>query len=1043
MMTVKKLTLVAALAGFICLSFSASQAARKVVGFDNQSRSRGLLKTVPGQLNYQGYLADAGDSSAVTATVEMTFRLFDSETKGVELWSETHTMVPVSEGLFQVLLGSQTAFPAGLFDGTLLWLQTEIGAEVLVPRKSLVSTAYSHRANSAEMLLDYTLTDLDDRWVNEDQLNSVTSAMINDLEIVDVDISGTAAIDPSKIAGTAWTGDNDGIGSGLDADLLDGQEAAAFMGTADLDHLDAADGDPANAVYVDNDGNVGIGTTSPTAPLTIQTIVGTEVQFVTDGSNVDVAAPVQFNLGTSGPFNLHLQTNTQNRLAITGAGDVGIGTTTPGYPLEVNGAVSATTYWGDGSNLTGISGTSDGDWTISGSDLYSAVAGNVGIGTTTPGAKLQVVDATGNYALLCNAVYGVYGRNISGDNYGYLGGSGIGVYGKDNDTGNYGYLGGGTYGVYGYSSAPKDDGELPTISSAVYGEAQGLGASGVYGIHTDSGNLGVLGHPDYAGYFDGDVEVTGDLAIGIGPSLYPLNVHGMANMLEFRMPTGAAAGHVLTSDASGVGTWQTAPAGLWSQLTPDYISANISPVCQIYADTGDWWGLLHAYDPQTAAATHWYNEGARVANCYDSPVTPDIFGLYALAGSDSNDIAVYGYGDEWGGYFGCEPGGVALYAEASDTSIVGMMGSSSGGVYGGYGLENYGILGYSTIYANYFRHKESPSDGDGQSTVYAYRMRDSRSDGSSYLASGVNSAIKAFNLWGDSYTFAVAGHSFNDYPRSGGIIGGDNGGTYWGSYGYKNSSSNTYGGYATSWSSGAGKGDAASGIGLGAWGDLFGADIHGRVYGTYTEGGDYGLYSHGMVVRDDLDVHLQPAGTGSNTVLYTNVSTDVTVQTSGYCRLSQGRCQVTFDENFRRVVSPEVPVVVTVTPIGGSNGVHLDRVDPSGFTVVENNAGKGDAQVAFIAIGRRAGYEDPQLPVEVVSADYVDKISRGLHNDADTSTDGQGLYYEDGRLIVGQHTSMLPNPDKSREPVEEAQPQLPRKPRRDERREVSQDNRIR
>ncbi|MCP4124923.1 MAG: tail fiber domain-containing protein, partial [Bacteroidetes bacterium] len=32
----------------------------------------------------------------------------------------------------------------------------------------------------------------------------------------------------------------------------------------------------------------------------------------------------------------------------------------------------------------------DGDWTVSGSDMYSSVSGNIGIGTTTPGYKLQV-----------------------------------------------------------------------------------------------------------------------------------------------------------------------------------------------------------------------------------------------------------------------------------------------------------------------------------------------------------------------------------------------------------------------------------------------------------------------------------------------------------------------------------------------------------------------------------------------------------------------------------------------------------------------------
>ncbi|MDI6793822.1 MAG: hypothetical protein QME81_13315 [bacterium] len=137
----------------------------------------------------------------------------------------------------------------------------------------------------------------DSRFVNESQAASVTSAMITDGQIADADISSAAAIAPSKISGTAWTSANDGAGSGLDADLLDGQHASDFLNTAndwgrfgvgtdiyegttkltdkyvnkaDLDHLDASDGSPASAVYVDNDGNVGIGTMAPTNLLDVR-----------------------------------------------------------------------------------------------------------------------------------------------------------------------------------------------------------------------------------------------------------------------------------------------------------------------------------------------------------------------------------------------------------------------------------------------------------------------------------------------------------------------------------------------------------------------------------------------------------------------------------------------------------------------------------------------------------------------------------------------------------------------------------------------------
>jgi hypothetical protein len=237
--------------------------------------------------------------------------------------------------------------------------------------------------------------------------------------------------------------------------------------------------------------------------------------------------------------------------------------------------------------------------------------------------------------------------------------------------------------------------------------------------------------------------------------------------------------------------------------------------------------------------------------------------------------------------------------------------------------------------------------------------------------------------------------------------------------GYQATGGTEYGGYFTNWTTGSGKSDPSVGIGLGSWGELFGADIHGKIYGIYAEGGNYGLYSHGTVFKDELDVHLQHMSDRSTSVLYTNVSTDVTVQTSGFSTLSKGVCRIEFDDDFKRVVSPDVPVIVTVTPTGNSNGVYVSEVTKDGFTVMENNGGKSNVTVTFIAIGRRTGYEDPQLPAEVVSSDYVEKLSRGLHNDADIKTDAEGLYYQDGQLIVGLHPSVLPAPPNRSEEDEE------------------------
>jgi len=61
--------------------------------------------------------------------------------------------------------------------------------------------------------------------------NSITGAKIANGTITNTHISGSADIDPSKILGTAWTATNDGSGSGLDADKLDGKSSDEFSDT--------------------------------------------------------------------------------------------------------------------------------------------------------------------------------------------------------------------------------------------------------------------------------------------------------------------------------------------------------------------------------------------------------------------------------------------------------------------------------------------------------------------------------------------------------------------------------------------------------------------------------------------------------------------------------------------------------------------------------------------------------------------------------------------------------------------------------------------
>ena len=328
----------------------------------------------------------------------------------------------------------------------------------------------------------------------------------------------------------------------------------------------------------------------------------------------------------------------------------------------------------------------------------------------------------------------------------------------------------------------------------------------------------------------------------------------------------------------------------------------------------------------------------------------------------------------------------------------------------------YARLGDNVTTPNYFFHSEVPGSGGAQNAVYAFRTRSAANSGTSYGIYGSNSAIKGYSFWGDLYSFGVTGYNYNNATRNGGVLGAQDGASYWGALAYKTSASTNYGGYFTSYTTGAGKSSQASiGIGIGAWGDLMGADIHGKVYGVFAEGGNYALFANGDVYKNKLDIHLQENSTGTNTVLYTNVSTEVTIQTSGVATLSNGKVSIAFDPSFAAVASSESPVIVTVTPIGNSNGVYLAEVSGKGFTVVENNAGKSSVTVNYIAIAKRIGYEHPALSDEVIDAAYINNISSGLHNDADIETNGEGLYYENGKLAVGIHPSTLSDPNRPSE----------------------------
>ncbi len=89
------------------------------------------------------------------------------------------------------------------------------------------------------------------------------------------------------------------------------------------------------------------------------------------------------------------------------SGNIGVGSTAPGAKVDVQGTVRATAFSGDGSGLTGVSA----GWTDGGSTVYATTTSDlIGIGTTVAEASLDIVK-TGTTALLKISSTGGSGGN--------------------------------------------------------------------------------------------------------------------------------------------------------------------------------------------------------------------------------------------------------------------------------------------------------------------------------------------------------------------------------------------------------------------------------------------------------------------------------------------------------------------------------------------------------------------------------------------------------------------------------------------------------
>ena len=332
---------------------------------------------LPRALTYQGALTQA-DGAPMTGSVQMAFALYASADAATPLWSAPSANVSVTHGIYTVTLGTPPfvgapALSALPFDAP-YFLAVTVNGATMTPRHQLTAVPYAFRAASVEGL---TLAN--------GKVGIGTTAPQATLDVAGpITVSSSSA--PLFFTGTTASGapvydgarlryDHHFFGAALDAlvvEKTDGNENAPDGGIAVV--MTGADQQADLAVAIRGDGKVGIGTPTPAYTLDVNGPVRASGDLWTTGAIRGLGdRPLTGMYSNQDPWNSRAylemwgaDTTRSGELRLAGTyvdmvynsttagygsigmrltqnGNVGIGTLTPAYKLDVNGTIRGAT----------------------------------------------------------------------------------------------------------------------------------------------------------------------------------------------------------------------------------------------------------------------------------------------------------------------------------------------------------------------------------------------------------------------------------------------------------------------------------------------------------------------------------------------------------------------------------------------------------------------------------------------------------------------------------------------------------------------------